>query len=129
AAHAVTSGVVNGLLMDAVTLRERLPNVAAVFAEGLITYRLVHLICTRTALVKGAHAQAAVDAELAQDLRTWGARSIVQAERDIDALVLRHDPYAVRRTETSSRGAYVEVATESGTGVAYLTATVSATDG
>ncbi|PRC49515.1 hypothetical protein C6A85_74325, partial [Mycobacterium sp. ITM-2017-0098] len=42
AAHAVTSGVVNGLLMDAVTLRERLPNVAAVFAEGLITYRLVH---------------------------------------------------------------------------------------
>jgi Domain of unknown function (DUF222) len=36
AAHQVTSGVASGLLMDAVTLRERLPKVAALFAQGLM---------------------------------------------------------------------------------------------
>ncbi len=129
AAHAVTSGVVSGLLMDAVALRERLPKVAAVFADGLIAYRLVHLICGRTMLVKDPDALGRVDAELADELRTWGARSVDQAERDVDTLVLRHDPYAVRRTESSSRSAYVEVATEQATGTAYVTATVSAPDG
>jgi Domain of unknown function (DUF222) len=129
AAHAVTSAVVNGLLMDAVTLRERLPQVGAVFAEGLIGYRLVHLICGRTRLVKGAEALRGLDAVLAQELRTWGARSVEQAGRDIDALVLRHDRYALRRTETSSRSAYLDVATEPAKGTAYVSAAVSATDG
>ncbi|VEG54643.1 HNH nuclease [Mycolicibacterium aurum] len=129
AAHAVTSGVVNGLLMDAVTLRERLPRVGAVFAEGLIAYRLVHLICARTMLVKDREALLAIDTELAELLRTWGAKSMVQAERDIDTLVLRHDPGAVRRTESSNRGAYVEVNAAQATGTAYVSATVSLTDG
>lgn len=129
AAHAVTSGVVSGLLMDAVTLRERLPKVAAVFAEGLIAYRLVHLMCTRTMLVKDAEALRALDAELADTLCTWGARSVDQTQSDIDALVLLHDPDAVRRSQSSNRSNYVEVATENATGTAYVTATVTATDG
>lgn len=129
AAHAVTSGVVSGLLMDAVTLRERLPKVAAVFAEGLIAYRLVHLICTRTMLVKDAEALRALDSEFADMLRTWGARSKDQTCSDIDALVLLHDPDAVRRSEYGNRGNYVEVASDNATGNAYVTATVTATDG
>ncbi len=129
AAHAVTSGVVSTLLMDAVTLHERLPKVAAVFAEGLIAYRLVHLICQRTMLVKSAPAWQGLDAELADLLRTWGARSVDQAQRDVDALVLRHDRYAVRRHESSSRSAFVDVATEPASGVSYVTATVSTPDG
>ncbi|VEG58559.1 HNH nuclease [Mycolicibacterium aurum] len=129
AAHAVTSGVVNGLLMDAVTLRERLPRVGAVFAEGLIAYRLVHLICARTMLVTDPEALRAVDNELADQLRQWGAKSMDQAERDIDTLVLCHDPDAVRRTESSNRGAYVEVNAAHATGTAYVSATVSLTDG
>lgn len=129
AAHAVTSGVVSGLLMDAVTLRERLPKVAAVFAEGLIAYRLVHLICTRTMLVKDVEALRALDSELADMLRTWGARSKDQTQSDIEALVLLHDPDAVRRSESGNRGNYVEVASDNATGNAYLTATVTATDG
>ena len=74
AAHDVTSGVASGLLMDAVTLRERLPKVAALFAEGLISYRLVHPICTRTTLVRDPDALAALDAELAAELRARAAR-------------------------------------------------------
>jgi hypothetical protein len=129
AAHAVTSGVVDGLLMDAVALRERLPKVAEVFAEGLIAYRVVHRICTRTMLVTAPEAWCAVDTELAELLRHWGARSIVQTERDIDAVVLRHDPAAVRCTESSSRGSHLDVTTEAASGTSYVSATVSVTDG
>lgn len=129
AAHAVTSGVVSGLLMDAVTLRERLPRVGEVFADGLISYRAVHLICTRTMLVKEAGALRRLDAEAAEMLRGWGAKTLAEVRRDIDALVLRHDPHAVRRNESSSRGNHVDVDADPGDGVAYVTARVSTTDG
>jgi hypothetical protein len=129
AAHQVTSGVASGLLMDAVTLRERLPQVGALFAEGLISYRLVHLICTRTTLVGDPDALRALDAELAQLLRHRGAMSVCEAERTIDTLVLTHDPHGVRRTQASSRGCSVEVYVEDATGIAHLSGTVAATDG
>jgi hypothetical protein len=129
AAHDVTSGVASGLLMDAVTLRERLPKVAALFAEGLISYRLVHLICTRTTLVQDPASVAAVDAEMAAMLRGRGAMSVTEAERTIDTLVLTHDPHAVRRTQSTARGCSVEVHVEDSTGIAHLSGSVVATDG
>jgi hypothetical protein len=129
AAHDVTSGVASGLLMDAVTLRERLPQVAALFAEGLISYRLVHLICTRTLLVQDAEALQALDAELAQLLRGRGAMSVTEAERTIDTLTLKHDPHAVRRTQSTARGCSVDVYVEDSTGIAHLSGTVLGTDG
>ncbi|MDA2890921.1 DUF222 domain-containing protein [Mycolicibacterium sp. BiH015] len=129
AAHEVTSGVASGLLTDAVALRERLPRVAAVFAEGLISYRLVHTICTRTMLVKDPDALREIDAELANALLTWGAKSREKSEKDVDELVLRHDRYAQRRTELACRGAHLDVQTDSANGVCYVTATVLAPDG
>ncbi|MDT5108753.1 MAG: hypothetical protein QOE20_643, partial [Mycobacterium sp.] len=129
AAHDVTSGVASGLLMDAVTVRERLPQVGLLFAEGLIAYRLVHAICQRTLLVRDPDALRALDADLAAELRGRGAMSVCEAERTIDTLVLRHDPYGVRRTESSSRGCSVEVFVEDSTGVAHLSGRVVATDG
>ncbi|MGV9797585.1 DUF222 domain-containing protein [Mycobacterium sp. NPDC003449] len=128
AAHDVTSGVANGLLTDAVILRERLPKVAAVFATGGIGYRLVHQICGRTVLVKDADALRAVDAELADLVAAGGAMSVDQAEKDIDALILRHDPLAVRRTRISSRGHRVDVFVDDASGIAHLDATMSVTD-
>lgn len=129
AAHAVTSGVAGGLLTDAVVLRERLPRVAAVFAEGLISYRLVHTICTRTMLVKDPGALREIDAELADRLRTWGAKSREQSEKDVDEVVLRHDPYAQRRTESACRSTHLDVQTDSANGVCYVTATLLAPEG
>jgi Domain of unknown function (DUF222) len=129
AAHDVTSGVASGLLMDAVTLRERLPRVAGLFAAGLISYRLVHAVCARTLLVRDRVALGAVDADLAAQLGARGAMSVCEAERTIDTLVLRHDPYAVRRTEAKSRGAGVEVYVEDSTGIAHLSGSALATDG
>lgn len=128
AAHDVTSGVANGLLTDAVVVRERLPKVGAVFATGRIAYRLVHQICTRTMLVKDPEALRALDADLADLVASAGAMSVDQAEKDIDALILRHDPYAVRRTEARSRGHRVDVCVNDASGSGHLDATMSVTD-
>ncbi len=129
AAQTLTSGMVNALLTNAVILRDRLPEVSAVFAEGLITYLLVRTICQRTALVQDPAALRAIDTELAEQLRNWGAKSLSQTDADIDALVLRHDPYAVRRAEDAVRTTGVTVHTDGATGVAHVDATVNATDG
>ncbi|WP_255507193.1 DUF222 domain-containing protein [Mycolicibacterium sp. 018/SC-01/001] len=129
AAQTLTCGMVNALLTNAVILRDRLPKVAAVFAEGLITYLLVRTVCHRTALVQDAAALRAIDAELAEQLRRWGAKSLSQTEADIDTLVLRHDPYAVRRAEDAVRTTGVTVHSDCTTGIAHVDATVTATDG
>ena len=129
AVHDVTSGVASGLLLDAVTLRERLPRVAEVFAEGRIAYRLVHATCARTMLVQDPAALRLIDAELAKLLRVWGARSMDQTEKTIDTLVLRHDPYAVRRTQSAARGCHADVYVDDSTGVVRLSGSLLATDG
>ena len=129
AAHEVTSGAACGLLLDGVALRERLPRVAAVFAAGRISYRLVHAICARTALVQDPGALRELDAALAAELCVRGAMSVDQAQRDIDALVLRHDPYAVRRTGAAARGQYAEVHVDDASGTAQLSGSLSAING
>ncbi|MDT5387693.1 MAG: hypothetical protein QOE04_1334, partial [Mycobacterium sp.] len=129
AAHDVTSGVASGLLMDAVTLRERLPKVGLLFAEGLIAYRLVHAICARTTLVRDPDALRALDADLAAELRARGAMSVCEAERTIDTLVLQHDPYGVHRTEAKGRGCSVDVYVDDSSGIAHVSGSVVATDG
>lgn len=128
AAHAVTSGIANGLLLDAVVLRERLPKVAAVFATGRIAYRLVHQICARTLLVQDAAALRSIDTELAELVASAGAMSVDQAEKAIDALILTHDRYAVRRTQTASRGHRVDVHIDDASGSARVDADLAATD-
>ena len=125
AAHAITSGVANGLLTDAVVLRERLPKVAAVFADGLIGYRLVHQICSRTGLVRDGDTLAVLDAALAEMVVSAGAMSKDQAERNIDTLVLMLDPLAVVRTQTKARGHRVDVHVDDATGTAHLDAELS----
>lgn len=129
AAHEVTSGVASGLLMDAETLAERLPKVAAVFATGRISYRLVHLICTRTAVVKGAQVLAELDAELAAVFAEPAAMSVLLAQMTVDALVARLDPYAVRRATTHARRKRVTVSTDDGDGEAHVDAVLDVLDG
>ena len=82
-------------------LRERLPQVAALFEAGLISDLLVRAIVYRTALITDPEAMAAVDAELASRVRRWGALSITKTEDAIDALVERHDPGALRRARAA----------------------------
>lgn len=128
ATHAVTSGVASGLLMDAVALAERLPRVRALFAAGVVSYRVVHQICTRTMLVKDLDAQRAVDTGLAREFGAGIAMSMDQAEKAIDRLVLTHDPFAVRHTAAAARGHRVTVHVDDASGTGHLEASMSVTD-
>jgi len=124
----ITPGAASNQLLVAVALHERFPQVAAVFAEGLITYAIVRTVVQRGALVVDPDALGALDAMLAEALRNREPMSVATLEKTIDAVVARVDPHAVIRTETRARGRSVEVGEDDGSGMATVLATLFATD-
>ncbi|MGE2731889.1 DUF222 domain-containing protein, partial [Mycolicibacterium vaccae] len=103
AALGVTQGLALAQTHRAVALRDRLPRVAALFAQGLISDLLVRAIVYRTGLITDPAVMAEVDAALARQVGFWGALSQVKVEQAIDATVISHDP-AAQRVPVSSRG-------------------------
>lgn len=129
ATHGVTSGVASGLLMDAVALAERLPKLRALFAAGALSYKTVHIICTRTMMVKDPDARRAIDTALAAEFASGAAMSVDQTEKAVDTVVLTHDPLAVRRSEATAHGHRADVFVDDASGTAHLNASLSVTDG
>lgn len=84
-------------------LRERLPRVAALFARGAVSTRVVETLTWRTQLVTDARVWAVVDAELASRVHEFGPMSVVALERSVDSLLEKYDPAAVRRTRQAAR--------------------------
>ncbi len=103
AAVNVSTGMALHQTNRGVALRDRLPKVAALFADGLLSDLLVRTIVSRTSLIEDPAAMAAVDTELAARVTRWGALSAKKTEQAIDELVDKHDPGAVRRTVTGVR--------------------------
>ncbi|MEU0496499.1 DUF222 domain-containing protein [Mycobacterium sp. NPDC006124] len=129
AAQRITPGAAGNQLLIAVALHERFPKVAAVFAEGLITYQLVRTVVTRAALIVDPDALRTLDALLAEAFGEWEPMSVDKTEKTIDAYVAQVDPQAVRRTETKARSRSVEISIdEDGSGMATLYATLFAHD-
>jgi len=112
--HGVSLGVASHQLLIAMALRERLTRVDEMFHTGRISFRLVSAIVSRTALITDPHARAKVDIELAAAIAGWGVLSQASVEQNIDDLVERHDPYAVRRTEAQVRGRHVDRTSDGG---------------
>ena len=102
AALNVSTGMALHQTHRGTALRDRLPEVAALFEAGLISDLLVRTIVSRTYLVDDAEAMAAVDAALADRVTRWGALSVKKTEEAIDALVDEHDPGALRRATESA---------------------------
>ncbi len=84
-------------------LCERLPKVAATFARGDISAKVVSTITWRTQNINDDEALALVDAALAGAATTYGALSATKTEQAIDVWVEKFDPAAVRRTRTAAR--------------------------
>jgi hypothetical protein len=122
AAQEISLGVASHQLLTAMALRERLARVDEVFQTGRISLRLVSTIVYRTALITDAQARAKVDIELAAVVSGWGALSEVKVEQEIDYLVDRYDPYAVRRTESRARGRRVDWTWSDGAGCSTIEA-------
>lgn len=129
ATHGITSGMASGLLMDAVALAERLPKLRELFAAGVLSYKTVHIICSRTILVKDPDARSIVDATLSTQFGSGAAMSVDQIEKAVDAVVLTHDPLAVRRSEATAHGHRADVFIDDASGTAHLNASLSVTDG
>src|SRR6478735_4329989 len=73
AAQQITPAAASRQLLVASSLRDRLPKVAAVFADGGLTYQLASTIVWRTAAIKDPHALRAVDTEISEALSEWPA--------------------------------------------------------
>ena len=104
AALGISHGRASGQMFQAMGLRERLPRVAALFARGDASARVIGAITWRTDLVVDVDALASIDAAIADRATAWDALSQHKLDQAIDAILDRHDPEAVRRTQAGVRG-------------------------
>ncbi|SEP75396.1 protein of unknown function [Mycobacterium sp. 88mf] len=103
AACNLSRGAASAQMRIAQALRERLPKVAAVFAHGDISAKVVSTITWRTQLVTDDDALALIDTALAGAATTYGALTTTKTEQAIDVWVEKFDPAAVRKTRTAAR--------------------------
>ncbi|TXH16838.1 MAG: HNH endonuclease, partial [Mycobacterium sp.] len=119
----------SGQLSIAVALRFRLPQVAAVFADGGVSARTVGAICWRTRLVEDPNTLAVIDAALAGALSEWAGLSRKKIEKKIDGWVQKFDPAAVLKVRSAARRRGVGVGKpDDETGVASIWGALLATD-
>ncbi|MFN3008166.1 HNH endonuclease signature motif containing protein [Mycolicibacterium wolinskyi] len=90
-------------MLIAVALQERFPRVAALYAQGRLSSRLISTVTWRTRLIEDAETLQIMDAALVDRVVEWGPLSVEKLEQSIDALIERHDPEALRRTRTVAR--------------------------
>jgi Domain of unknown function (DUF222) len=128
AAEQITSAAASNQLLVATMLRDRLPRVAAVFAEGFGSYRLMSTIVWRTALIKDPDALGTVDLALASALRQWEPMSEVKTVAAIDHWVGAVDPHALRRSQSQARSRCVEITIDDAEGLATLWGSLFAHD-
>ena len=94
------------------TLRHRLPKVAALYADGKVSYRVISAIAWHTDLVTDGEPVAQIDAALATQAAKWGRLSDYKLAQAIDVWVDLHDPGALRRTRSRARNRDFQVGDE-----------------
>lgn len=130
AALNISHPMASGQMYLAMALRDRLPKLAALLADGIISLRLATSIVWRTYLIKDPVALSLVDAALATDARRYGPLSVAKTDAAIDAIVSRHDPAAVRRSQSAARGRDVVISpADDDSGTVSLWGSLLATDG
>ncbi|OBK45874.1 HNH endonuclease signature motif containing protein [Mycobacterium sp. 1081908.1] len=129
AAQGISHAMASGQMYLAVALRNRLPKVAALFAEGAISARLASALVWHTDLIKDPDTLRLVDETLAADAKHFGPMSVSRTAQAIDAIVDRHDPAALRRARAGARGRHVTISpADDQSGTASLWGSLLATD-
>ncbi|OBI35698.1 hypothetical protein A5709_01340 [Mycobacterium sp. E1386] len=103
AAQNISHAMASGQMYLAAALRNRVPQVAALFAEGTISARLASTIVWHTDLVKDPDTLHLIDTTLAEAAMRFGPISASKTAQAIDAVVDQYDPGALRRTRASAR--------------------------
>ena len=129
AALGISHSRASGQMHLGLSLRYRLPKVAARFMEGTLSARVVAAIAWRTDLVHDGAALSLIDSAIADRAGGWDALSQHKLEQGIDMWVDRHDPGALRRTQASARSRDVTVGGQDAeSGTAALWGRLLATD-
>ncbi|RUP01870.1 MAG: HNH endonuclease [Mycobacterium sp.] len=129
AALNISHNLASHQMYQALALRQRLPAVAALFAQGRLSLRVVTTIIWHTELITDPAIQRVIDAALANDALRYGPMSQPKTARAIDALIERYDPAAVRRARISARSREVVITSaDDGSGTAQLWGTLLGTD-
>ena len=103
AAQGISHRMASGQMYLAVALHNRLPRVAALFAQGTISARLASTIVWHTELIKDPETLRLVDETLAQDAARFGPLSATKTAQAINTVVDYYDPGALRRTHDAVR--------------------------
>jgi Domain of unknown function (DUF222) len=109
AALGISHGMASSQMWLGVALRDRLPRVAELFGEGMLSYALVRTIAWHTDLIRDHEALRLVDKTIAADAVSFGPMSVTKTAQAIEAIVDRYDPGALRRTRMSARGREVVI--------------------
>jgi hypothetical protein len=128
AALGISRGRARGRLRYAIALRELLPRVAEVFARGLIDFRMMAAVVSRTELVEDPVLIAKLDAAIARHSPKWMRLSGPRLFERIDMWVMRFDPAGKRVPRERTENRYVEIA-PTDAGLAGVWAQLHATDG
>ncbi len=88
----------------ALALRDRLPKVAALFAAGRLSTRLIGQITWRTRLVQDPQLLALLDTAIAEKATRWEPLSDDKLTAALDAVIERYDPDAVIRAREHVSG-------------------------
>jgi hypothetical protein len=95
AAMNISHRKASGQMRIAQTLRDHLPQVAALYNRGLLNARVIATITWRTRLITDEQVWALIDTALVQRAQRWGPLSDDKLEAAVDALVLQFDRSAV----------------------------------
>jgi Domain of unknown function (DUF222) len=123
----LSRGRARGQLRYAIHLREKLPQVMAVFLSGAVDMRMVIAIVNRVALITDAELLAQVDAALARWAPRWMRLSGPKLDERIDWWVDRFDPNGRRVPGAQPEARYVEFF-PAAAGLAGMCAQLRATD-
>jgi len=110
AALHISRGRARGRLRYAIVSRERLPRVAEVFMQGLIDFRMMAAVVSRTELIEDPTLIAKLDAAVARHAPNWMRLSGPKLFERIDMWVVRFDPAGKRVTGELTENRYVEIA-------------------
>ncbi len=116
-------------MLQALRLRDRLPRVGALLADGMITAATAATMGWRTLLVEDPQVMARIDADLAGAAARFAALSAARLETAIDTIIVFHDPAAVRRFHSAARGRDITIGDpEDTTGTTSIWGRLHATD-
>ena len=103
AALGISLGRASNQMDLGLALRTRLPKVAALLCDGVISLQIARTAVTRTSLIVDRDALEVVDSRIATAAAQWGRLSQAKLEAAVDLWVNAVDPAAVHRTRDRAR--------------------------